>query len=55
MAERQQTTLALLEQAEMEHGAAAHVLNRQGGTEVDTIRSLLRAQLLMLEVLRRLA
>ncbi len=43
-----------LRQIGAEHDAAAHVLHRQGGTDTDTIACLLRAQILILEVLENL-
>jgi len=44
----------VLLQIRTEHQAAGHVLHRQGGTDADTIACLLRAQLLMTEILDRL-
>ncbi len=44
----------LMSQVDAEHQAAGHVLHRQGGTDADTMACLLRAQLLMREVLVQL-
>jgi len=46
---------ALLNQAQLEHNSVMHTLDRQGGEDHEAVKCLLRAQLLMLEALRRLA
>ncbi len=45
----------LIAQAKQEHETVMHTLDRQGGEDHEAVKCLLRAQLLMLEVLRRLA
>ncbi len=49
------TTDALIEHATLEHEALVNVFDRQGGQDHEAVKCLARAQIAMLEVLRRLA
>ncbi len=52
---RPTTTEALLQHAKLEHEALVNVFDRQGGQDHEAVKCLARAQIVMLEILTRLA